>query len=207
MGLVALILAVVALVMAVLPVASFFAGLPALAAIVLGIIGLVLTGRRRGLATAGLVLGAVALIVAIIVSTISFAGFVRDRVGDLPQITDFPSELPSGGASDGPGLAAGEHTVVYRVTGSGAATITYSTIANGSSASARDEQVTLPHSRTQQLTVAGGGGQQLLIAAIALKGKARLGCSIEVDGKQVASNESGSSSGVELVTCDARLGE
>ena len=61
-----------------------------------------------------------------------------------------------------------------------------------------------PH---QQLTVTGGGGQQLLIAAIALKGKARLGCSIEVDGKRVASNESGSSSGVELVTCEARLGE
>ena len=205
-GLVALILAVVALIMAVLPVASFFAGLPALAAIVLGIVGLVLTGRRRGFALAGLILGAVALIVAIVVSTIAVAGFVHDRVGDLPQITDLPSELPSGGASEGPGLAAGKHSVVYRVTGSGRATITYSTIADGRSASARDEQVTLPHSRTQQLTVTGGGGQQLLIAAIALNGKARLGCSIEVDGKQVASNESGSSSGVELVTCAARLG-
>ena len=205
-GLVALILAVVALVMAVIPVASFFAGLPALAAIVLGIIGLVLTGRRRGLALAGLIVGAVALIVAIVVSTISFAGFVRGRVGDLPQLTDLPSVLPTGGASDGPGLAAGKHTVVYRVTGSGRATITYSTIADGRSASARDEQVTLPHSRTQQLTVTDAGGQQLLIAAIALNGKAKLGCSIEVDGKEVASNESGSSSGVELVTCAARLG-
>lgn len=205
-GLVALILAVVALILAVLPVASFFAGLPALAAIVLGIIGLVLTGRRRGFALAGLILGAVALIVAIVVSTIAVAGFVRNRVGELPQITDFPSVLPSGGASSGAGLAAGKHTVVYRVTGSGTATITYSTIADGRSAGARDQQVTLPHSRTQQLTVTGGGGQQLLLAAIALDGKAKLGCSIEVDGKQVASNESGSSSGVELVTCDANLG-
>lgn len=206
-GLVALIVAVVALVMAVLPVASFFAGLPALAAIVLGIVGLVLTGRRRGFAIAGLVLGAVALIVAIVVSTIAFAGAVRDRLGEFPQFSDFPSDLPTDGSSAGPALASGEHTVVYRVSGKGTATITYSTIANGRSASARDEQVALPHSRRQQLTVTGGGRQQFLIAAIALRGEARLTCSIEVDGKQVATNESASSSGVELVTCDAIEGQ
>ncbi|MCU1472299.1 DUF4190 domain-containing protein, partial [Amnibacterium sp.] len=207
-GLIALIAGVVALVLAVLPIASFVAGLPALAAIVLGIIGLVLAGRRRGLATAGLILGAVALIVAIAVSTVQIVGFVRDRVTDLPQVSDFPSDfpsgLPSGGSSGGAGLAAGPHTIVYRITGSGTATISYSTIANGRSATARDTQVTLPRERTQHLTVTTGGVQQFVLAAITLNGKAKLTCSIEVDGTVVATNTSNASSGVELVTCDGR---
>jgi hypothetical protein len=212
-GLIALILAVIAVVLAVLPIASFVAGLPALAAIVLGIIGLVLAGRRRGLAVAGLILGVVALLVAIAVSTVQVVGFVRDRVSDLPQVsdlpsdfpsdfpTDLPSDLPSGGSSAGPGLAAGPHTVVYRITGSGTASITYSTIANGRSATARDTQVALPRKRTQHVTVTSGGSEQFLLAAVTLDGKAKLSCSISVDGVEVARNTSTSASGVELVTC------
>ncbi len=206
-GLIAFILGVLALVLAVLPIASFVAGLPALAAIVLGIIGLVLAGRRRGFATAGLIIGSIALVVAIAFSVVQVATFVRDRVTDLPQISDFPSDfpsgLPSGGASGG-GLAAGPHTVVYRVTGSGTASISYSTIANGRSASARDTRVSLPRTRTQRLTVTGSGPEEFVLAAISLDGKAKLGCSIEVDGKVIAHNTSSASSGVELVTCAGR---
>ena len=194
--------------LAVLPIASFVAGLPALAAIVLGIIGLVLAGRRRGFAAAGLIIGAIALVVAIAFSAVQAATFIRDRVTDLPQISDFPSDfptdLPSGDSSSGSGLAAGPHTVVYRVTGSGTATITYSTIANGRSATARDTQVSLPRVRTQHLTVTDGGSQQFVLAAITLDGKAKLGCSIEVDGTVVAHSTSNASSGVELVTCAGR---
>ena len=64
--------------------------------------------------------------------------------------------------------------------------------------------MSLPRVRTQHLTVTGGGPQQFVLAAITLDGKAKLGCSIEVDGTVVARNTSGSSSGVELVTCAAR---
>jgi hypothetical protein len=209
-GLVALIVGVFALIMAVLPIASFVAGLPALAAIVLGVIGLVLANRRRAFATVGLILGVVALVVAIAVSTIQFVGFVRDRVTDLPQVSDFPSDfpsgLPSGIPSSGPSLSAGTHTIVYRVTGSGTATITYSTIANGRSATAHDTRVALPHARTQRLTVTSGGSEQFVLAAITLDGKAKLGCSIEVDGTVVAQNTSSGSSGVELVTSAGREG-
>src|SRR4051812_7429580 len=213
-GLIAFILAVIALIMAVVPVASFFAGLPAIAAIVLGIIGLVLAGRRRGFAIAGLVLGAVALLVATAVSTVRVVGFVRHQVDELPQISDFPStlptDLPSGLPTDGlptpagSGLAKGQHTVVYRITGKGTAAITYTTFANGTSANARDTQATLPVTRTQQLRVTSGDAQQFIVAAITLNGKAKLGCSITVDGKVIAQSRSNADSGVELVTCSGR---
>lgn len=76
-GLTALIVAAVAFLFAVVPFLSFIAWLPALAAIVLGIIGLVLKNRKRGLALAGLIVGVVAWIVAIIVSLAGVAGVVN----------------------------------------------------------------------------------------------------------------------------------
>lgn len=77
MGLSALIVGGVAFLFAIIPFLSFVAWLPALAAIVLGIVGLVLKNRKRGLALAGLIVGAVAWIVAIIVSLAGVAGVVN----------------------------------------------------------------------------------------------------------------------------------
>lgn len=74
LGLAALITGGVAFIFAVIPVLSFIAWLPALAAIILGIIGLVQKNRRRGFAWAGIALGVVAWIVAIAVSIATFAG-------------------------------------------------------------------------------------------------------------------------------------
>jgi hypothetical protein len=73
-GLAALIVGAVAFVFAIVPVLSFIAWLPAIAAIVLGIIGLVQKNRARGFAWAGLALGIVSWIVAIAVSVATFAG-------------------------------------------------------------------------------------------------------------------------------------
>lgn len=73
-GLAAAIVAGVAVLFAIIPVMSFVAWLPAIAAIVLGIVGLALKGRKRGLALAGLIGGAAAWVIAIIVSVASVAG-------------------------------------------------------------------------------------------------------------------------------------
>lgn len=73
-GLAAVIVGGVAFVFAVIPVLSFIAWAPAIAAIVLGIIGLIKKNRTRGLAWAGLALGVVAWVVAIAVSIATFAG-------------------------------------------------------------------------------------------------------------------------------------
>ena len=84
-GLAAIIVGGVALVFAIIPVLSFLAWLPAIAAIALGIIGLVRKNRTRGLAWGGLGLGVVAWIIAIVVSVASVAGLagaVNDAVKD-----------------------------------------------------------------------------------------------------------------------------
>lgn len=70
----AVIVGAVALLFAIIPLLSFIAWLPAVAAIVLGIIGLVQKNRRRGLAWTGLGLGLGAWITAIAVSVASVAG-------------------------------------------------------------------------------------------------------------------------------------
>lgn len=83
-GLAALIVGAVAFVFAIIPVLSFIAWLPAVAAIVLGIIGLVQKNRIRTFAWIGLALGVVAWIIAIIVSIASVAG-IASSVNDAVQ--------------------------------------------------------------------------------------------------------------------------
>lgn len=83
-GLAALIVGAVAFVFAIIPVLSFIAWLPAVAAIVLGIVGLVQKNRLRAFAWIGLALGVIAWVIAIIVSIASVAG-IASSVNDAVQ--------------------------------------------------------------------------------------------------------------------------
>jgi len=86
LGLVALILGIVAIACALIPGLSFVAFIPALTALGLGIAGLVSKAPERGKALGGLILGPVALITAIIVSTATIAGGVASVVDEAePQ--------------------------------------------------------------------------------------------------------------------------
>ena len=78
----ALILGIVAIVCAVIPGLSFIAFVPALVALVLGIIGLATKAPGRGKALAGIILGPVAFVVAIIVSVAFIVGSVRSTVDE-----------------------------------------------------------------------------------------------------------------------------
>ncbi len=97
-GLAALLVGIVALVLAFLPFASFIAWLPALIAVGLGITGLVLKNRKRGTALTGLILGGLALIVAIVVSVIAIVTATQDAAEQFDEfITD-----PLPGTTDDP---------------------------------------------------------------------------------------------------------
>lgn len=86
LGLAALIVGILALVCALIPGLSFVAFIPALTALGLGIAGLVSKAPERGKAVTGLILGPVALITAIIVSTATIAGGVASVVDEAePQ--------------------------------------------------------------------------------------------------------------------------
>jgi len=97
-GLAALIVGIVAFVFAIIPVLSFIAWLPALAAIVLGIVGLALKGRKKLFAGLGLGLGVVAWGVAIIVSIVSAIGVVA-AAGDAIESME-PSIAAESPAAD-----------------------------------------------------------------------------------------------------------
>lgn len=78
----ALIVGIVAIVCAVIPGLSFIAFLPALTALGLGIAGLVSKAPGRGKAVTGVILGPIALLVAIIVSIGVIAGGVVQTVDE-----------------------------------------------------------------------------------------------------------------------------
>jgi hypothetical protein len=193
----------VALVLAVLPYACFAAGLPALAAIVLGFVGLVGPGRRA-LAGAALVVGAVALVVALTVSAVQITRSVTRFAADAGKVV---SQLPGTGATTGPGLAAGVHRVTYAVTGNGRASISYSALINGTSGIERESAVAIPHSRTQRVTVEQtGSSAQFMMIVLATGTTKATGCTISIDDEVVATRTSASSSGSGFVTCTARSG-
>lgn len=133
-GLAALIVGIVAFVFAVVPVLSFVAWLPALAAIILGIVGLALKGRKKLFAGLGLGLGIVAWAVAIVVSIVSALGVVA-AAGDV-MASNAPSIAAESPATDAEGDAAAEQPatgaeglLTYEVTSDAAvlSSVTYMT--------------------------------------------------------------------------------
>jgi hypothetical protein len=83
----ALIVAIVAIVSAIIPGLSFVAWVPALVATILGIVGLATKRPGRGKALTAVILGPIALLVAIIVSV----GTIADGISDaLPSVDSKP---------------------------------------------------------------------------------------------------------------------
>lgn len=218
-GLAALIVGAVALVLAFVPLASFVAFLPALAAIVLGIIGLVLRGRRRATAATGLVLGAVALIVAIVLSVIAAIGFVSRTAAGIEDLrSSFPTEFPSEGtvtpepgqptASPSPGISLepGEHTVEFTIEGSGTATVTYSAYAGGDARSSAGKQRPLPFRQTIRVeTTEQSRFASFTVGATQSDPGEPVRCTVTVDGTVVSTQESDRKT-LATVFCSVRSG-
>ena len=213
-GLAALIVGIAALALAVVPIVSVAAFLPALAAIVLGIIGLVLQGRRRGSAIAGLALGGVALLVAVVIAVITIAGLVTRVTGGIGELRGaVPTAPPSDAtataapptATPGPGmtLAPGEHTVVYAITGTGEATVNYGTFAGGDSESSSGKKHPLPFRRTIRFSTSNQDRFASFSAgASQVDPKEPVTCTITVDGHVVSRKTSAGS--IAFVFCNAR---
>jgi len=90
----ALIVAIVAIVSAIIPGLSFIAWIPAVAATVLGIIALVTKAAGRGKAITAVILGPIALLVAIIVSVGTFAAGVSDSLPSVDSATESTTDEP-----------------------------------------------------------------------------------------------------------------
>ncbi len=87
----AMIAGIVAIVSAVIPGLSFVTWIPAIAAIVLGVIALIKKTPRRGQALTGVILGPIAWLVAIIVSVAAVTGLgsrVADDGAPAPEVSE-----------------------------------------------------------------------------------------------------------------------
>lgn len=180
-GLSAFILGIVALLCAIVPFLSFIAWLPALAGLILGIVGLVLKNRKRLFAALGLSISVVAIIVGIIVSVASVFAVAGAGVVAVDEGIQAEEEA-----------AAELVDLVYEVTiTGGAANITYSTGEDGGAGlSTLDNQTA---NWTETLQVERGGVFDFNFFTLTATGsdvEATITCKITLDG-QVLSENSG----------------
>ncbi len=193
-GLAAFIVAIVSFVFAIIPFLSFIAWLPALAAIVLGIVGLVLKNKKRLFAILGLSIGALAIIVGIAVSIASVAGVatsisesIEEGASSAPLAPEASEEIAE--PEEGQDVV----TVVYEVTSDAptAGNVTYLT---ASSSGTGQEQVTdapLPFTETIEVPLEGGFDYQAFsLVAQTAQGGTTISCKITVDGEVVAEQTS-----------------
>lgn len=216
LGVAALVVGIVALVLAFVPFASYGAGLPAIVALVLGIVAVARSGnRKRRAGIAGIVLGIVALIAAIVMSVIYTAVFVLAAVsngtGGLPNIGSLSSAFPSGfptsipkvsSLASAPTSGAGG-SVVFKVTGAGTAdTIAYAAV-DGAGAGTDDVTgVDLPWSKS--VAVPSGSGEKVYTLVVQGDGDSPVTCTITLNGKVLSTNTSSGSDGV--ASCSAHQG-
>lgn len=205
-GLAALIVGIVALFFAIIPILSFIAWLPALAAIVLGIVGLVLKGRKKLFAGLGLGLGIVAWIVAIIVSVVSAMGVVAAAGDALESIEpSTAAEAPAAAteteapAEEAPAVADG--LLTYEVT-SDAAVITSVTYMTATADGTGQEQATdtaAPFTKEQSVPTGIFEMGVFSLVAQATGDATTISCKITYEGEVIA--EQTSTGAYSVVTC------
>lgn len=202
-GTVALVLGIVGLVAAFIPVLSYVAGVVGLVAVVLGIIGVTKAGLPKGAAITGLILGALAVVLAIVMSvvytTLFFIAGVAtslDHATDAPSAVQ-PSEAASGGATDdgsasgGSNGAAADRTVTYVVRGSGRAqSITYLTINNGESGSEQVAGTRMPWKKAVKIADDELFSTSVFSLVAQNSGSGRITCEIKADGKVISKHSS-----------------
>ncbi|MCS5722548.1 hypothetical protein N1028_11345 [Herbiconiux sp. CPCC 203407] len=176
-GLAALIAGIVAFVGAFIPIFNFLAVLIALAAVVLGIIGIIRTGPK-GSAVAGAVLGFIALVLSsilAIVYTFLFFGNLLDPAGSPDGVLD-TTEIP----------------LVYQVEGTGSdVDITYTISADGVETTEQVTSQRLPFE--EDFDVAFGGADTYASYTLTAVNGADDGtviCRIILDGRILVEQES-----------------
>lgn len=211
LGLTALIVGIVAIVGCAIPFVNFASIFLGLVAVVLGVIGLVQKNRTRGLAIAGTILGAIALIVGIVTASVYAAAFnsVSDALEtSAPASTDeaVPSAeaaAPTEEASDDAAAPAeGGRTVHYEVTSDGATlnSVTYLTINDGQASQQQDNATAAPWSKDVEITDEGLFSSSVFsLVAQAGDGATTITCKITADGKTI--QEATSTGPYAVATC------
>ncbi len=181
-GLIAMILGIVAVVLALAPFASYGAWLVGIAAVVLGILAVLRPGLPKRAGIAGIVLGAVAVVLSVVMSVVyTVLLLVAASTNAAAGVASQSAGAPVGGS----GAA---HTVVYSVTGDSRATaIAYYTVSGGQSGQTTLQDQALPWSKTVTVRGALTSASSVLTVVGQNAGSGRIACSITLDGEVVSS--------------------
>ena len=180
-GLIALILGIVAVVLAAAPFASYVAWLVGIAAIVVGVLAILRPGLPKKAGIAGIVLGAVAVILSVVLSIVYTVLFV------LASTTSAPRGYASQSAGAPVGGSGTTHTVVYSVTGDDRATaIAYYSVSGGQSGQSTLQDQALPWSKTVTVRGTLTTASSVLTVVGQNAGSGTIACSITLDGKVVS---------------------
>jgi hypothetical protein len=180
-GLIAMILGIIAVVLALIPFASYGAWLIGIAAVVLGILAIARRGSRKPAGITGIVLGAIAVILSLIMS------IVYTVLIALSASTAAATGYASQSAGAPVGGSGTMHKVVYSMTGDDrAAVIAYYTVSGGQSGQTTVQDQALPWSKT--VTVRGTLTSRSSVLSVVGQnaGTGKIACSITVDGEVVA---------------------
>jgi uncharacterized membrane protein YvlD (DUF360 family) len=173
-GVAALVIGIVAVVLSFIPLISI--GGIVLGAVILGVVGLIVKGRTKGTSIAGLVLGAVAIVIGSIVLAITAAAV--NVVDDAVKKADKDSKV--------------KHSVEYIVSvDKGTATVDYGT-------SDGDSNEDFKGTWTKKQTMTGWDAATVLVTGDFETEGQKLTCEIKLDGKSVSKQ-----SGTDSVNCTA----
>lgn len=190
----ALILGIVAAVTGLIPLVGFFlVWVPAILAIVFGIIGVTGGRPKRGIALAGGILGVASIVISLVTFIAGIGAAASAGSQAVEQALDAASSEAALTEESASSEVSGGSTVVYEVTGDGTATsISYSTYDNGSFGSQSANGAALPWSSTQ--TIADTGSvfdlSALTVTAMGSAETTTLTCKISVNGEVVSEKTS-----------------
>ncbi|MCP1502845.1 hypothetical protein J2Y89_001589 [Curtobacterium herbarum] len=211
LGLTALIIGIVAIIGCAIPIVNFISIFLGVVAVVLGIIAIVQKNRTHGLAIAGAILGAIALIVGIATASVYAAAFnsVSDALETSAPVATDPAApstdapAPSDAASDTAAKpVAGDRTVHYEVTSDGKTlnSVTYLTFNNGASSTEQANGTAAPFSKDVKIED-DGLFESSLFSLVAQAGEdaTTITCKITADGKTI--QEATSTGPYAVATC------
>ncbi|PSL36625.1 MmpS family membrane protein [Labedella gwakjiensis] len=201
-GLVGLIIGGVSLILAFVPIINYVSWILALVGLALGIVGLVLKNRKRGLAIAGVITSIIGLVLSIVLAIVYTVGFVGSVATGISDNAPDVSSAPSDGATIDPD--ARDVDVVYEVSGDGTdVTIVYLSVTAGDSGTDIETLTAQSLPWTQELDATVGGEYDYtafnVTATNGAEDTGEISCSITVDGEIVAEDTADGAFGI--VSC------
>jgi hypothetical protein len=193
-----LILGICAFVLGLIPFVGFASWFLGLLAVIFGVIGATRKFRPKRTSIVGLIIGAVSIITSLACAFAYTASFAAAVSSSLESAKSEASSAASAGTvaspskkSTGTAAASGQHIVVFKVTGTGTATVSYHSM-KGKNSFSKTGTVSLPYTKTTRFSDSGDlfdfNSFSVTAVSKSLSESAKAACTITIDGKVQATD-------------------